>query len=230
MTGRIIPLHGDLHDETSALLPWYVTGRLDDDERARVDLHLKTCTQCQADLADERALHARVADLAEEPTTHVDAGWAQMRDLLREEAEPVDHRPIGRHVSHWGQSWNSSAPWLRWAVAAQFTLLFVAAGALGWQATHTPSHAQDPAQYHALGAAPESTAGNLVVIFRPDTREDVLRQTLRDNRARVVDGPTVTDAYVLHVAPADRDATVVRLRRQPVIVLAEPVNAGDRAP
>ena len=33
MTGRIIPLHGDLHDEASALLPWYVTGRLNDDER-----------------------------------------------------------------------------------------------------------------------------------------------------------------------------------------------------
>jgi anti-sigma factor RsiW len=54
MTGHIISLHGDLHDDACALLPWYVTGQLDDADTARIKAHLPLCAQCQADLAGER--------------------------------------------------------------------------------------------------------------------------------------------------------------------------------
>ncbi len=218
MTGRIIPLHGDLHDEVSMLLPWYVTGRLDDDEKARVDLHLKTCAQCQVDLAAERHLQAEVADLPEDKAGHVDNGWA----ALREQMGSAPQRP--GQLSRLDQQWRASAPWLRWAVAAQFSLLFIGAGVFGWQATRP---AQPQPQYHALGAKPVAVAGNIVVVFRPEVSERDLRQALRDNHARMVDGPTAADAYLLSVPAGDRDAAVTRLRGDRAIVLAEPVDAGD---
>ena len=218
MTGRIIPLHGDLHDEAGALLPWYVTGRLDDDERARFELHLKTCAQCQAEVVTERRLQAEVAGLPEETAGHVDSGWAAMREQMG----PVSPRRDRLHVI--GKQWRSGPSWLRWAVAAQFALLCLSAGALTWQVAHGP---QAGAQYRTLGAAPAPVAGNVVVIFRPEVSEHDLRQTLRDNHARLVDGPTVADAYILHVPAAERDATVTRLRAQAAIVLAEPVDGGD---
>lgn len=218
MTGRIISLHGDLHDEVSGLLPWYVTARLDDDDRARVELHLKTCAQCQTDLAAERTLQADISNLPEAGGPSVESGWA----ALRAQIGPVE--ASRSRVAGLGRQWQSSAPWLRWAVAAQFTLLFVGAGVFGWQATHP---AQPVASYRAMGAKPMTAAGNVVVVFRPETSERDLRQALRDNHARLVDGPTVADAYILEVPAADRDGTVVRLRDNPAIVLAEPVGAGD---
>ena len=82
------------------------------------------------------------------------------------------------------------------------------------------------AAYHALGAAPAPALGNVVVIFRPDTSERELRQTLVANHARLVDGPTAADAYVLHVPAAERAGALTRLRGRADIVLAEPIDSG----
>ncbi len=217
MSGRIIPLHGDHHEEINALLPWYVTGSLDAGETVRVEAHLKTCAQCQADLAAESGLRAALHALPEPETETAEDGWAALRPRLTA-------RPRGASFSRLGRQWRQSAPWLRWAVAAQFTLLV--AGAVAWQLNRPAPKA---GVYHTLGAAPENAAGNVVVVFRPETTERDLRQTLRDSHARLVDGPTVADAYILHVTPADRDATVTRLRKRGSIVLAEPIDsvAGD---
>lgn len=216
MTGHIISLHGDLHDDTCALLPWYVTGRLDAEDAARVEAHLPTCVQCQADLAAERRLQAVVAGL-QVPAGDADAGFEALRGRL------APRRAIP--FSGLGRQWRDSAPWLRWAVAAELLLLVLGAAAM--VAMH-PARTSTPAQYHTLGAAPEPASANVVVVFRPDVRESELRRTLRDSHARLVGGPTAADAYLLHVDAAERAAVVAQLRHQDTIVLAEPVDAGDK--
>jgi len=216
MSGRIISLHGDLHDDACALLPWYVTGRLDAEDAARVEAHLPTCAQCQADLAAERRLQAALGGL-ETPAGDPDAGFAALSQRL----SPRPTRLRAR-MGRLGQQWQGSAPWLRWAVAAQLTLLVLAGAAL-----LSPHPAQAP-QYRTLGSAPASASANIVVVFRPDVRESELRQALRDSQARLVDGPTAADGYLLHVDPAGRAAAVGRLRQDKAVVLAEPIDAGDK--
>ena len=65
----------------------------------------------------------------------------------------------------------------------------------------------------------------MIVTFRPDTSEQDLRNTLNESHARLVDGPTAADAYVLHVPAAERAAALVKLRQRANIVLAEPIDA-----
>lgn len=216
MSGRIISLHGDQHETANALLPWYAAGTLDDEDRARFEAHLKTCAQCQADLALERRLCVIVAETADDIESAED-GWARL-------APRLDARPRRLLTRRIGQQWRNSAPWLRWAVAAQFTALVVAGGVALWQ-VRPARHDAAPGVYHTLGSAPDSPAGNIVVVFRPETSERDLRQTLRDSHARLVDGPTAADAYILHVAAKDRDKALADLRRRPAVVLAEPVDA-----
>ncbi len=211
MTGRIIPLHGDLHEDVNALLPWYVTGRIEDEDRERVEAHLAGCAQCQADLAAERRLQALVAEMPE-AVGDVDAAWDRFElqpPMARETDAPKTLR----------QQWRQSPGWMRWAVAAQLALLAFAGA---WMVRPAPK--AEPA-YHVLGAAPESSAANVVVVFRPDIHESDLRQVLRDNHARLVDGPTASDAYMLHVASAERATALTRLRGNHAVVLAEPVDA-----
>jgi len=65
-----------------------------------------------------------------------------------------------------------------------------------------------------------------VVIFRPDTPERVIRSALTSVGARIVDGPTAADAYVLQVPAAQRTQALAQLRSRNTIVLAEPVDPG----
>jgi anti-sigma-K factor RskA len=227
MTGQIIPLHGDEHRDAQLLLPWYVTGRLDAQDRAKIEAHLVGCADCQSDLAFERRLEAAVADLPVE----AESGWEQLRGRLPN----VRRRPPARETAAafgagWGRLFGDLSGWrlgggtLGWAVAAQFVMLLLLGSVL---VMRLPGQ---PARYQALGAAPAPAAaiGNLVIIFRPDTPERDLRAILTSNSLRLVDGPTAADAYVLRVAPARRAAVLATLRARREVVLAEPIDANGR--
>jgi hypothetical protein len=113
----------------------------------------------------------------------------------------------------------AAAPWLGWAAAAGLALVFVA-GPMAM-------HGAQPARYHALSApAPAASAGNVIVIFRPDASEAAIAEALRASDARLVDGPTAADAYVLRAPTAERDRALVSLREHRAVVLAEPIDGG----
>jgi hypothetical protein len=77
-----------------------------------------------------------------------------------------------------------------------------------------------PGEYHAL-AAPVDAGATAVVRFHADATEAQIRRSLNESGARLVDGPTVTDAYVVRL-PRDRyAASLDRLRRQPAVALVE---------
>jgi anti-sigma factor RsiW len=224
MTGRIIQLPGDRHREIRALLPWYAKGLLDPSETAQVKAHLSECAECQAELRDEYQLAAEIADLpGGERSLDVERGWNAIRRQIDQESQGrASFREWVARVFEKVRSVpapRSEAAWLRWAVAGQFCLLLVM-GVAVWRT-------DEPARYHALGAAPASAAANVVVVFGPETPERELRAIIRSNDARLVDGPTVADAYLLHVPPAGRAAALTRLRARKQVVLAEPIDAGE---
>jgi hypothetical protein len=222
MTGRIIPMPGDAHREAQALLPWYLLGGLDEAERARVKAHVSQCAECQAELADEPRLAEAVAGLQPaEAGLDVEHGWRQISRAMGD--APPRRGPVaawlGRLIagpSRPATSRRGEGAWLRWAVAAQFLVLALLSVTL-WRTTQ-------PARYQTLGAPPASAMANVVVIFRPQTTEKDFRAILRSNEARLVDGPTVADAYLVHVSGADRAQVLANLRRQPQVVLAEPLD------
>jgi hypothetical protein len=215
MNGRIIPLPGDPHRQAELLLPWYVTGRLDDAEQTLLEAHLAACAECRAELAAQRRVRSELADLP------VDAehGWAMLRERVVQRSRRGALAALLDSVSALGRGWREGAPWLRWAVAGQLAALTLVVGML------TLPRAPD-ARYHVLGATPPPRSGDIVVVFRPETSERAFRETLKANNARLVDGPTSTDAYLLHVPLDQRPAVLARLRGAAQVVLAEPVDAG----
>jgi hypothetical protein len=84
-----------------------------------------------------------------------------------------------------------------------------------------------PKIYRTLGARSAITpTGALVVVFDPSTRESDLRRILRAAGARVVDGPTQANAYVLKVPVERRDQALQALRAEPEVVLVEQLDPG----
>ncbi len=206
--GRIIRLHDESHWELQRLLPWYVTDRLDSADQARVEAHLAGCAECQEEVRFERTLAKSVKGLPLDE----EVGWRRMERRLKAE-------PPRRRGALAGAASSRLGLWGGWAVAA---CALIALGVMAMP--HAPQPASAP--YHVLGAPHSVTPGNMVVIFRPETSERAIRAELNAVDARIVDGPTGADAYVLQVPAAQRSGALAQLRSRPNIVLAEPVDPG----
>jgi len=224
VNGRIVRLGGDEHDIVQLLLPWVDSGGLDAAEAARVDAHLGQCARCQADVTWQRRLRAVVPDAAaagapSATDADVDRGWAALRERLDPSAPAGRGRAVrspraARAAPPWWSAW-------RWLLALQSSVIVALAFAL-LVVVMLP---RDDA-YRALGSAGRASDASIVVVFRPEASELQIRQALRDSEARLVDGPTVTGAYLLGVAPAQHAAAIERLRRQHAVLRVESLAAG----
>ena len=204
------PLPPDSHEQTQTLLPWYVSGQLESEDLALVEAHLRDCAECRAEFQLERRLEKAVAGLPFD----AELGWAQIRGRIAAQDDQQGARAFVRRVL--------LAPGARtgWAIAAQFVLVVAAVGML--------LPLTQPARYHALGAAPPAPSGDVIVMFRPEAQAQDLSRTLRDSGARLVDGPTAADAYVLAVPLARRATVLTQLRANVDIVMAEPIDPAIR--
>ena len=195
------------HDEAEELLPWYVTGRLDEADRERVERHLTDCASCQAQLRIER----RIAEEYRAYSPQTETSWAR----LRARVEPAPKPPPAAANSNW---WHSlSRPAVAGLVAAQLAIVAVTATLIASFNAPTPA-------YRVLGSTPVAASANAIVVFQPQTHEHDLRQLLNASGAQLVGGPTDADAYVLHIAPAARTAALANLRARPEVVMAEPID------
>lgn len=207
--GRILPFTKDPHRETRDLIPWLITGRLELDEQARVETHLAACEECSLELSTERAL---AHDISELPIA-TGVGWAAMRDRLDTAARQTAFVPVPQPPRH------------RFTVRQIGTVLAAQAALLAAAVSITLRVEAPMAPYHALGSAPAATGGNAIIVFRPDARAGDISHLLKGSEARLVDGPTAANAYVLHIPDAERATALDHLRGDAAVVLAEPLDA-----
>lgn len=202
------PAGRDSHYEIEVLLPWYVNGQLDAAEVAVVDRHLESCGSCRVQLAEERELRDAVVAL---PFAAPPAGpdIPVRRPAARRTWARVRHAVMRPRTAAWFLSGQAAA------ILAMFVIL-------------QPSMQSSPA-YRTLGAAPDASAGNVVVVFRPTATEADLRHTLTLAGATIVGGPNAAGAYTLRIAPQERASRLKLLRSQSSVVLAELID-GDEKP
>ena len=202
-----------LHLEAQDALPWLANGTLAGAELERVQAHVEACAHCRADLALLRTVHAAGPG----PDLDFDADRALARLMPQLGAAPASEQP--GLLQRWRNRMAANdRTWLRAAVAAQFCAIAVLAALLA-----RPSGQPDsPDSYRALGAAGANGMARVVVTFRPDTPEAELRRIVRASGARIVGGPTVTDAWLVG-ADGRLDPVLARLRAEPAVTLAEPL-------
>jgi len=205
---RVVPLDSEEHRLAQELLPWLVNGTLDGDELAKVNAHLEQCGRCQADAAAQEALRA-IAGEPEHAAT-LERDWAALRARLETDRDRP-RRASGR------------MPWwrlgLQLAVGLQAAVILVLAVVLAGVAL--PS--REP--YRALGANASAASANALIVFRADASEREMRDVLRSAGARIVGGPTVSDAYLVHLADP-RPQAIAGLRANRAVVRAESLEAG----
>jgi anti-sigma factor RsiW len=206
------------HHEAQDALPWLANGTLAGAELERVQAHVETCAHCRADLALLRTVHAAGPgpDLDFDP----DRALARLMPQL-DAAPPAQEQAQPGLLQRWRNRLAANdGTWLRAAVAAQFCAIAVLAAFLARPGAQ-------PDSYRALGAAGANGTARVVVTFRPDTPEAELRRIVRASGARIVGGPTVTDAWLVG-ADGQLDPVLARLRAEPAVTLAEPLVVDQR--
>lgn len=199
MNARIVELDASIHQKVQKLLPWAVLDKLTDEEQLLVSGHTAACAQCREDLDWQRRLQAVQPEAGASP----DMDGALARLLPQLEARPSAN----------------GGSWMRWALAAQLLVIAGLGGVLAMQQLRpAPS-------YHLLGAVhvPGEPHANLVVVFKPAATEQALRTALQANGARIIDGPTAANGWLVQVPAASLDTALSALRADDAVQLAEPL-------
>lgn len=213
MSGPILKFEGSDHHEVERLLPWFVNGTLEADERALVAQHLEHCPQCKQELAELFELRAACLQTPP-PAVDESAGWRRVQARLHTpERSPEAHARRARSGDRI-RSWRRAPRWLRAAFLAQTAAVLAIAAA--WTLMREP-----PADYRTLSAAPapRGAANTLVIVFDPDTPEARMRQLLRASQAHVIDGPNEAGAYVIEVPDGQLATVRAALRAAPGVSL-----------
>jgi len=208
MSGGVIRFDAAAHKVADVLLPWFVNGTLKGDELAFVQRHLGECPRCQQEVAWLRDLHA--ACLAGEATPGASAAFGNLRRQLDAPRQGGASMRAPRGSS------GGARRWWPWATAAQFAVIIGLGGLL-------LAGPEAPAPYRTLGAGndPPPAIGSLVVVFDPSTTEGEVQRILRGAGARIVDGPTQANAYVLEVPTGQTDRAVQAIKGERAAVLVE---------
>jgi hypothetical protein len=214
MNGRPDPAGDAAHRTTQESLPWLLSGALGGAEGEAAQAHLGACAVCQADLARLRRL--REATAIPDPQCDPERAFGRLIERIEAAQRAA---PAAPPLSALRRAANDPR-WLRRAALLQCGAIMLLAALLAW-----PGPAVDA--YRGLGAA-HAVAGQAVIVFRPETPERELRRIVRAGGARIVGGPTVTDAYVLAFPGGQAGPVLARLRAEPAVLLAEPLGSEGR--
>jgi anti-sigma factor RsiW len=217
MSGQVLRFDDSAHNAADAALPWFVNGTLTGHELAMVEQHLRECARCQREVDLLRELQAVCT--VDGPMVDPAPSYRELLErIARESRLGVVEEGLRGLSGHW-----LGAPsWARWAIAAQFVGIVVMGLWLVAPLGETGT------VYRTLGApgSRASSTGTVAVVFAPDLAEAELRRIVQSVGARVVDGPTASNAYVLQISVGNRDATLAALRSERGVVLAQPLTTG----
>lgn len=204
MNARIVELDASVHQKVQKLLPWAVLDKLPESEQAMVADHVALCKQCREELEWQRELQA--VQPAAGATPDMEGALARLTMRL-DEFKPVV----------------SQARWMRWGMAAQLLVIVGLGSALVLQSM------RERPVYRLLGAVPAENAAeaHMIVVFHPSMTEGQLRNALAVTSARVVDGPTEANAWLLKVPAASLQQALAAMRANKAVQMAEPLQNGS---
>ena len=224
------------HEETSALIPWYVNDTIGDADRQKVESHLPTCARCREDLLQERRVYEQMAtDVGVEymPAPSLKRFQAQLDKGLAGapgvgQPANVDELPRLDELPRMGEPPANARSRRRSISRRELMAASIAAGALviGLLAAGrwTGFRIGEPQpNYYTVTTAATSPAGEVIrAVFTPSLTLNELQAILDESQLRIVSGPTEAGVYSLAAtSPRSVNSSLAILRRHSTVRFAE---------
>lgn len=210
------------HRRVQEILPWLVANTLPAADQAAAERHLASCQACRAEADWLRLMMARDPSLAAPRNQpDVERALARMLPRLDDQAVPAARRTrLEGALDKLRRLRPADQRWLPWAFAAQCIAIATIVVLAGWP----PG---EPESYRALGSA-AANDGDLIVVFRPETSVDDMRRILRSSGTRIVDGPLVTNGFLLRIETGTPAQAAAVLRAEHAVSLAEQLSLENK--
>jgi hypothetical protein len=185
------------------LLPWYVNGTLEAEDRAWVEQYMKDHPEVRAELEWFGSLQRRMHENA--PMVPATIGLARTMHLIRGDRPTIAER--------------ISAFFGGFALRPAYALAGVAALAIqGGVILNLLGDAKDDAsEIRTLRASQVTEAPMLKVNFAPDAKEADIRHLLMSVQGSVAGGPGQLGDYYIRVPGDQLDAAASRLKADPIV-------------
>jgi anti-sigma factor RsiW len=194
-----------LHTE-AALLPGYVNNTLSPEERGQVDRHLSSCSACQKELQEVKAMQNAVKSVIQQRPGPSPAAFAKVMNRIHQQEEgqtaPRELK-IGGEPSFWEQLEQvfRSLFEVRWAPALA-SVLIVGQAVLLLSVLSGPQQQAGPQTGPVIERGipqrtPATQTLNIEVQFVETAQESQIRGIIRDLGGRIIDGPTEDGRYTL---------------------------------
>jgi Putative zinc-finger len=209
------------HQEVSLLIPWYVNGSIGEEERQRVDAHLRLCANCRDDLVQEQCVYRGMsAETAVEymPTASLKRLQERLDGVEAGDsvaaAEPPRTDYLGRRPMPW-----------QGLMAASVAVIAIALSVLAadrWMQFH--ARGSEPNYYTVTTAAPRAADEVIRAVFSPAITLNELQAILDEAQLRIISGPTEAGVYSL-AANSRRpvSSSLALLRAHPKVRFAESI-------
>ena len=199
------------HEDTFLLLPWYVNGTLEPDERAHVEEHVNKCPICQQEIMllmrVEKTIGSVQTNGQEKLVLNPQTGLDALLQRIEQSESRNTRNPgfIGRIKDY--VAGLSLHPFERygWAAALPVVALVLVTAILVWP--QMPSH--EPAYQTLTGQTPPAQdALRLRVIFADTTTDSDAQSVLDQMDERIVVNRSADGSYMLEV-PANTGAGTI---------------------
>lgn len=222
------PASEDTHRAIQELLPWFAANSLTRQEKNMLQQHLASCTQCQSELAWHQALRehepqaaimpdvdaafakllprlqpevqsARQAELPVELQAGLQAGSVLKTNTAVDQPAPGWLASLKSRLKEYLQQ--PGRDWAMATIACQFVLIAGLGMGLVFQYGEQDGRNHE---YRALSAASGMESdrhadGDIAVSFKPSATIREIQKSLHASGARIIDGPTIADVYILSV-------------------------------
>lgn len=180
--------NGRRDEALDLLLPWYVNGTLEGEERRQVEAYLERSSHARDEVELLRALRQQVK-VEKIESSPGELGLQRLKRQMKQEAE---QRPQDRMA---GRTITVASFWRPLAVAACLVVMVQAGIMVGLGGFGTT----DSGVTTASGGSPAV----LQVTFAPEATEQQIRDVLQQAGASIADGPTALGVYNLRLVDAD---------------------------
>jgi hypothetical protein len=232
------------HRETWDLIPWLVNGRCTEAEQRQAAEHLASCADCRAELALQHEIRLAVQSAPEpevrDPQPALRQLWAridaQPPQPMPQAGTQSNALPATQAATHPSArkppKAASNKRWTgRWLVQGLVAAVAAEAMGLAMLSAALWLHTEQGARYQTLSTPAAATQrATIRAVFAPTLTLAAVQAMLAQERLQIVAGPGDTGVYTLAPVLAQSDAAstraLKRLRNQPGVLFAEPVEPG----